>query len=291
MKNIFRNIAAATLVITGLFAGKAVAQQPTSQDKSLLWEVSGNGLSKPSYLYGTIHMICENDFKVTEKTKQALSKSAQLVIEANILDPNINTIMAKAMASDVPLSKKLSPADYHDVDSILKSKCGVPLAPFENYQLVATISLLAMKSFPCQELKSYETTFIQTMQADKKHIGYLEGLEEQVGYLLKSYTDKQIVEQVKAFDSSSINMNKLVAAYKAEELSTMYNLMTTPDQMDENAIHWMLELRNKNWVDKMPGMMQQESTFFAVGGAHLAGPIGLIKLLREKGYTVTPILN
>lgn len=291
MKNIFRNIAAAILVITGLLAGKASAQQPTSQDKSLLWEISGNGLAKPSYLYGTIHMICENDFKVTEKTTQALSKSAQLIIEANILDPNINTIMAKAMASDVPLSKKLSPADYHDVDSILKKKCGVPLAPFENYQLAATISLLAMKSFPCQELKSYETTFIQTMQADKKNIGYLEGLEEQVGYLLKSYTDKQIVEQVKAFDSTSVNMDKLVAAYKAEDLSGMYNLMTTPDQMDENTIHWMLEVRNKNWIDKMPGMMQQESTFFAVGGAHLAGPIGLIKLLRAKGYTVTPILN
>ncbi|MFX1708147.1 TraB/GumN family protein [Chitinophaga sp. CC14] len=291
MKKIFRNITAATLVITGLFAGKTSAQQPTTQDKSLLWEISGNGLAKPSYLYGTIHMICENDFKVTEKTKQALSKSAQLVIEANILDPNINTIMAKAMASDVPLSKKLSPADYHDVDSILKKKCGVPLAPFENYQLAATISLLAMKSFPCQELKSYETTFIQTMQADKKHIGYLEGLEEQVGYLLKSYTDKQIVEQVKAFDSTSMNINQLVAAYKAEDLAGMYNLMTTPDQMDENTIHWMLEVRNKNWIDKMPVMMQQESTFFAVGGAHIAGPVGLIKLLREKGYTVTPILN
>jgi uncharacterized protein YbaP (TraB family) len=291
MKNIFRNITAATLVITGLFAGKASAQQPTSRDKSLLWEISGNGLVKSSYLYGTIHMICENDFKVTEKTTQALNKSAQLIIEANILDPNINTIMAKAMASDVPLSKKLSPADYHDVDSILKKKCGVPLAPFENYQLAATISLLAMKSFPCQELKSYETTFIQTMQADKKHIGYLEGLEEQVGYLLKSYTDKQIVDQVKAFDSTSMNMEKLVAAYKAEDLSSMYNLMTTPDQMDENTIHWLLEIRNKNWIDKMPEMMKQESTFFAVGGAHLAGPIGLIKLLREKGYTVTPILN
>lgn len=286
MKNIFRNITAATLVITGLFAGKASAQ-----DKSLLWEVSGNGLAKPSYLYGTIHMICENDFKVTEKTKQALHQSEQLVIEANILDPNINTIMAKAMATDVPLSKRLSAADYHIVDSILKVKCGVPLAPFENYQLVAAISLLAMKSFPCKELKSYETTFIEMTQADKKNIGYLEGLEEQVGYLLKSYTDKQVVDQVKAFDSSNINTDKLVAAYKAENLNDMYALLTTPDQMDKNAIHWMLEVRNKNWVEKMPAMMKQESTFFAVGGAHLGGPIGLIKLLREKGYTVKPILN
>jgi uncharacterized protein YbaP (TraB family) len=28
-------------------------------EKSLLWKISGNGLNKPSYLFGTIHLTCE----------------------------------------------------------------------------------------------------------------------------------------------------------------------------------------------------------------------------------------
>lgn len=291
MKNIFRNIAAATLAITGLFAGKASAQEPAEKDKSLLWEISGKGLAKPSYLYGTIHMMCEKDFKVAPKTVNALNKSGQLVIEANIFDPEMNTILIKAMTADVPLSKKLSPADYHDIDSILKKTCGVPLAPFENYRLAALVSLMAQKSFPCKELKSYEDTFVKIAQSDKKKIGYFEGLEEQTGYMLKSFSDQQIIDQIKDFDSTNMNNDKMVAAYKAEDLNALYRCITSADLMDENGMHWLLEVRNKNWVAKMPEMMQQGSAFFAVGSAHLAGPLGLIKLLRTQGYTVTPILN
>ncbi|SEW55924.1 TraB/GumN family protein [Chitinophaga arvensicola] len=291
MKNIFRNIAAASLVITGLFAGRASAQAPAAKDKSLLWEITGNGLAKPSYLYGTIHMICEKDFKVADKTEKALHAAGRLVIEANVFDPEINTILAKEMAAEVPLSKKLSPADYHDIDSILKKTCGIPLAPFENYRLAVLVSLMAQKSFPCKELKSYEDTFVKMAKTDKKEIGYFEGLAEQTRYMLKSMNDQQIIDQIKAFDSTKMNNDKMVEAYKAEDLNTLYSAVTTPELMDENGIHWLLEVRNKNWVAKMPEMMKQESTFFTVGSAHLAGPIGVIKLLREKGYTVKPILN
>jgi uncharacterized protein YbaP (TraB family) len=34
-------------------------------------EISGNGLSKSSYLYGTIHMICGNDYFLSDKTKES----------------------------------------------------------------------------------------------------------------------------------------------------------------------------------------------------------------------------
>jgi uncharacterized protein YbaP (TraB family) len=44
------------------------------------------GLSKTSYLYGTIHMICADDYFLSEKVKKVES-SDKLVLEVNLSDP------------------------------------------------------------------------------------------------------------------------------------------------------------------------------------------------------------
>ncbi|MFN5773847.1 MAG: hypothetical protein ACK447_12255, partial [Flavobacterium sp.] len=44
------------LLIRLLWVVGAVAYAQTPVEKSLLWEISGNGLVKKSYLYGTFHV-------------------------------------------------------------------------------------------------------------------------------------------------------------------------------------------------------------------------------------------
>lgn len=46
--------------------------------------------------------------------------------------------------------------------------------------------------------------------------------------------------------------------------------------------------RNRAWVPKMEKLMDQ-TTFFAVGAAHLSGEDGLLELLKEAGYKVTAL--
>ena len=71
-----KKIVSTLVVIASLFMSNSSFAQVKIEagvpnENSLLWEVSGNGLSKPSYLYGTIHMICGNDYFLSEKTKKA----------------------------------------------------------------------------------------------------------------------------------------------------------------------------------------------------------------------------
>lgn len=290
MKIISRNIAGIALVLTSLFAGHAQAQKSTSE-KSLLWEVSGNGLDKPSYIYGTIHMICDSDFKITEKVKKAFDKSSQLVLEADIFNPEMGKDVKQEMMSDVPLSKKLAAADYASVDSILQLKCGMPLKTLDNFKLSMVMSLVSTKLFPCATPQSYEATFDKMAKEKNMHRAALEEVIAQLRLLNKAYTDSQIIAQVKSFDSARAGANTMIALYKAEDINGLFKYMTTPDLMDENTIKWMLVERNNNWAEKMPAMMKKESNFFAVGAAHLPGSIGILALLKAKGYTVKPIMN
>jgi len=61
--------------------------------------------------------------------------------------------------------------------------------------------------------------------------------------------------------------------------------------MDEQMRDWLLVKRNEKWVKKMPKIMQDKPTFFAVGLGHLLGDYGILKLLKSKGYSVSPVTH
>lgn len=289
MKKTLRNIVL-VVILACLSVGHASAQT-SSKENSLLWEVSGKGLKQPSYLYGTIHMICENDFKITDKVTKAFNKTAALVLEADVFNPNIGSEIKAEMMSDVPLSKKLTAPEYAAVDSILQLKCGMPLKTFDNFKLSMVMSLVAVKTFPCATPKSFEMVFNKMATEHNMHRDYMEEVVAQMRLLNKAFTDSQIIAQVKDFDNAVDGSAKLVSRYKAEDINGLYALMTSPELMDENTMKYMLLVRNSNWAEKMPGMMQKESCFFAVGAGHLPGPGGVIALLKAKGYTVKPVMN
>jgi len=86
-------------------------------------------------------------------------------------------------------------------------------------------------------------------------------------------------------------MEKTIAAYKAEHLQDIYNEMNNPLFTDPQNEDIILANRNQNWVKKLPALMKANSSFIAVGSAHLAGEQGLINLLIKAGYSVTPVMN
>ena len=44
-----------------------------------------------------------------------------------------------------------------------------------------------------------------------------------------------------------------------------------------------------DWLTKMPGIMNEKPTLFAVGAGHLLGENGVLNLLYKAGYTVEPV--
>ena len=76
-------------IFTSLFAN---AQE---LEKSLLWEISGEGLESPSYLYGTIHATC--DATLDANTLKALDETKQLYLEIDMDDKEMPMQMMKYM--------------------------------------------------------------------------------------------------------------------------------------------------------------------------------------------------
>ena len=80
----------------------------------------------------------------------------------------------------------------------------------------------------------------------------------------------------------------MIKAYKNQDIPELYNQILKAKEEGDN-LDVFLDERNEKWIDRMAERMDQRSVFFAVGAGHLWGPKGLINLLREQGYTVTPV--
>ncbi len=87
------------------------------------------------------------------------------------------------------------------------------------------------------------------------------------------------------------NYEVLAAAFKQEDSNALYQLAVDSKQLTAEGKTMLIDNRNQAWVEKMVEIMPKERTLFAVGAGHLAGKLGVIALLRAKGFTVTAILN
>lgn len=73
-------------------------------DQSLLWEVSGNGLKKPSFLFGTFHLLCKDDIHFSDQLKKAMKESDEIYMELDMDDPS--TMLSGMLYMNMKNNKK-----------------------------------------------------------------------------------------------------------------------------------------------------------------------------------------
>lgn len=287
MKNLFKSVVVAFTILISL--SSQAQTKTTSLENSLLWEISGKGLSKTSYLYGTIHMICSEDYFLSEKVKKAFDVSDKLVLEINLADPKeLADAQQMAMGKET-LDKTLTPDQVSKLEAILKEKAGLSVQQVNNFSLASVMSLVYMKMYSCADIKMYEAEFIAKATAKNMEIGGLETVKSQMSSIDKAYSND---EMIALLNEVTIEQTaSLVSFYKSENITQLYENITHKNLMSENTKKQVLDLRNANWVEKMPKIMKSQSTFFAIGLGHLSGDFGVIKLLRKAGYTVKPIMK
>lgn len=265
-----------------------------AQNKSLLWEISGNGLSKPSYLYGTIHLICPSDYFLTDSTKAAFAKTDQVYLELDMDDPSMMSKMMKtAMFTDgKKLKDYLSVDDYTLLNDYFKQKMGMGLDQMNGMKPFTVMSMLYMTLLSCQP-QSYELVFTQMASNAKKEMLGLETVEFQMGVFDQIPYEKQaalLADMVRKKEESAKEFGQMVALYKAQDVEGLLKVMDNSEWDFNGYEDILLANRNAAWIPIMEKAMQTKPTFFAVGAGHLGGEKGVLSLLKKQGFVVRPVL-
>jgi len=281
----------AALLATTLNFGSLHAQEKIKLENSVLWKVEHPKLKKPSYIFGTIHFMCESDFQIPEKVTEAFNNADALVLEVNFADPKEMQSMQESMSNPKKISEELTKEQYNDLDKLVIKVTEMPLSTYDAYGLSMLNTILMTKMLPCSRFKSPENELTLLATKSQKQIFSLEKASQQVEIIRNAYPPEFAFKQIMLFESYKKDFNNAITAYKNQDISTAVGLITKDDYMNENVTILMQMNRNENWVEKMLLMMEGRSNLFAVGAAHLTDDYGIIHLLRKKGYTVTPVFN
>ncbi|SKC18212.1 TraB/GumN family protein [Dyadobacter psychrophilus] len=277
-----------TLLVQCLYSS---AQAPV--ENSLLWEITSPGQAKPSYLFGTIHLICPTDFSLSDSLKATLARTQQVALEIDMDDPGMMAGMMKSMnmSDGNELKKLVTEREYAKLSQFYKDSVGVGIAMFEKAKPFILMGPLFNAVLSCQP-QSYEMSLVELAAKQKSEVIGIETLEEQMAIFdTIPYKDqiKTIITMIDSLPQARKEFGNLVSLYKSQKINDLYNLMMASNYGMDGNEEVMLFARNKKWVPRIRKIATEKPTFFAVGAGHLGGDRGVIALLRKDGFKVRAI--
>ena len=280
-------------ILVFLAGCKTSESAAVKSDNSLLWKIEGKNLKTPSYVLGTIHILPQKDFFLSEAMKQALANTQQVVLELDMDDPAMGMTMLQnaSMSDGSTLDKLLSAEDYQKLDVLIKKSTGVGVEVFNKWQPMLVASF-AMQQMMDNQIASYEMTLVRMAQEAQKEVKGLESIQEQTEAMATipyPQQAKYLSEILNDFDKQKALFGKMVELYKSQNLNALLDYMVEQSGgIDFSTV--LLNQRNQKWIPKIALLAAEKSTFFAVGAGHLPGKDGVLTLLRKAGYRVTAVL-
>lgn len=269
---------------------KGVARYP-----SLFWEITGNGLSKPSYLFGTMHVSSKLAFHLSDSFYTALKNVDVVALE---LDPDVwqgQMARLNGLKDNYQAFIGNSGDEYLQENSFRFNGYADELKLALSSQPTVVNSLL-YRTYKTRE-DFEEDTFLdlyiyQTGRKLGKRSAGVENYYQTEKLIMEAYTDMALEKKTQNPDNdgeSRGNMEeKLQDAYRRGDL----DLMDSLDLIMESSMVFrekFIYLRNAIQANSMDSIMRKNALFVGVGAAHLPGSRGVIELLRKKGYTLRPI--
>jgi uncharacterized protein len=281
-------------------AGITASSQTTVSNNTLLWRISGRNLAKPSYLFGTIHLLCANDIDLSETLKKAINETDKVYLELDMdnLFEMMQAVQKMKMRNDTTLSDLLSDSDYKKVKAFFASKSSIiPFSILETYKPMLAASMIMQTSTECDNAVSMEQIIMQEAKENKKEIKGMETMAYQLS-IFDSIPYEVQAKQLLAFisdndteDRASKEYDEMASAYRSQDLSKLEALINKEEFGIGNFADLLLYNRNKNWVITMDKIFANNSAVIAVGAGHLPGEKGVINLLKKAGYKVEPMEN
>lgn len=262
-------------------------------EKGLLWKIERPDV-KSSYLFGTIHLEDERVTKLPAPVTAALSSSQSFTMEV-ILDFHAMTALNEAMFyKDGKTLKSVIGSKLYNKSMRILESYSLPSEKINSIKPWAVVTILSMPKPKTGVFLDLQLYYEALRQGKRTH--GLETVSEQIRTLSSMSTQNQIkllAETIKQNNVMPHMFEEMTKAYLSRKLGEIVKL-SKKYRIEDYAIaqEFMVRLvdeRNHRMVSRMIPRLDEGQAFIAVGALHLPGKQGLISLLRERGFKVSPV--
>ncbi len=292
MKNIKLTIRVALLVS---LCNYSFAQ---TTDNALFWEVSGNGLSKPSYILATVKFMPSDKFNISDNVEAKLH-DCEIFATETLMDHHARHELNKAahLPHHESIKDYLSEEDFLRLEKLFDEKLGVKKLKFETVYsqlkpvlLSVTITRLSLG----KQVKYMEMELMKIAKKEDLVITGLETAEREIAAMEEFDIKSQVhalLHTMDNYEEQIAEYHAMIDAYLAGDLHKTLEFTLHPSEENEAFKRSFYYERNKEFIPHMESLMKKGKTFFAIGAGHLADNHGILYLLKVKGYTLTSIKN
>lgn len=293
-----------------LFTLALAAIASLSTSAQLLYKISGKGLTAPSYIVGTYHLAEASFVDSIPGMRQAMADCQQVYGELmmnELFAPDSLALLQQAMMlpGEMTLDSLLTADEMNRVNSFMRKTIGLDMT---NPQLAQQMGKMTPQALSVvfsvfsyiknggklDPENGFDNYFQKEAHAQGKTVGGLETMAFQIKALYEGKSLERQKELLLCQIDNSVFMDemadRIVKAFYAQDLDGIKEAMdqklhnSCDNSPEEDAL--LVDNRNADWLTKMPALMAQKPTLFAVGAAHLPGQKGVLNLLRQAGYTV-----
>lgn len=262
---------------------------------SSVWKISKN--NDHIFLGGTLHILPENEFPLPTEFLSAYNKTNTIVLEAQLPDPNDKAAQQAMLnqlsyANNENLTQKITPETFALLANYFNT-IGRDINQFTSFKPGFVVSIMAIIELQLAGISGEGVdAFFETLATkDKKRIDFLETANMQfalLSHLGEGYEDEFFLGNVE-LNASFIEFFQLTLdAWRVGDAKRLESLINSAAlESDKKSYDALFTHRNKNWIPKIEALFgNKDKEFVLVGAGHLFGKEGLIKLLKDKGYTV-----
>ncbi len=271
-----------SILLFSLLPGNASADK---YESTILWRVEGNGLTKPSYLFGTIHLTNKELFYLGDSVYAAIEKVEGF---ANELDMNelavyyINEVFDR-LSEEKFLDDELSDYEKEEYGDLLTKKFKKPLKDISYKDIIKEKNKWLTDYVKKGKMETILDVHLYNIATAKgKWTGGIEDIEDQMKDV-SSYDIQNVVVSERIS-----TLRDIIEMYKNQDINAIDTFFNANDS--SSSVRSVIK-RNYKMARRIDSLARIRSMFFAVGTAHLPGEEGLIDQLREKGFTVTPVIS
>ena len=249
-------------------------------------------------LFGSIHILGENDTWRTSALEAAYKAADVIVLETDVSvmgTSEMQSYIAKASMNEAgtPMSELLGPEQTVTVTKAADA-AGISFAAMEPYKpwfaaLQLSVSNAAAKGFSADQ--GVDKALENEGRADGKAIAYFEKTREQLDLFIDLPMEEQIAFLV--FGATEVlerpdELKDLIAAWAKGDVAEIDALMNRGLEGTPLVQKALLEDRNARWVKVIREFFLKDNNSYliVVGAGHLAGDDSVIAMLRDEGIEV-----